>query len=219
MKTKLINTIELEPQSFSKDEYESPSGSSKELPQEWDAYWLKSLSDSNIKQLIPIESGSWLVDIETIKEEELKVILNHELEDVDLLDYKEQIGNICGGIAVKQNGKIIISPTCCGDLANLSEWEEIIDKEDNTWHQLWIGHPWVFYKKSNEFIGFSEYTDFDIGDFKDIAIKHKILKSSLYSEIKLMRESQLKFEKKISTVLKELKINNANEIAKLMLGN
>ena len=219
IRMKLLNTIEIEPWDYAKNEYESPSVSKAENPKGWSDFWYKCISDSNLQNLQPIELGSYLVDINKIGESELKTILKKELKDIDLSDFEEYVGQIVGGIVIVENDKIILEPTCCGDISDIQNWEEIEKSELDKWTQLWIGHPWVFYKKTNNHIALSDYTDYNLEDFKDITEKYKFSEQKLLSEIKSSRNNQIEFEKRISKVLAELKIDNANEIAKLMTGN
>lgn len=138
---KLLNTIEIEPWDYAKNEYESPSVSKVENPKAWSDFWYKCISDSNLQNLQPIELGSYLVDINKIGEPELKTIIEKEIKGVDLSDFQEYVGQIIGGIVVLENEKIVLEPTCCGDISDIHNWEEIGNAELNKWTQLWIGHP------------------------------------------------------------------------------
>ena len=153
----LINTIEISPYDYANAEYEYPNGSSKDFPDEWDEFWKKCLADKNLENLKPIKKGSYLVNVNSIKNSELKEILKNELKEVELDDYEEQVGKICGGIVIKTGGEIRIEPTCCGDIGNLHSWEKIFENMNQDWRQLWIGHPWVFYRVENEMVEFSDY--------------------------------------------------------------
>ena len=216
---KLLNTIEIEPWDYTENEYESPSVSMAENPKAWSDFWYKCISDSNLQNLRPIELGSYLVDINNIGDAELKTILKKELKDVDLSDFQKYVGQIIGGIVIVENDKIIIEPTCCGDISDIQNWEEIENAELERWNQLWLGHPWIFYKRTKNHITFSDYTDYNLEDFKDISEKYKFSEQKLLSEIKSSRNNQIGFEKRVSKILAELKVDNANDIAKLMTGN
>ena len=216
---KLLNTIEIEPWDYTENEYESPSVSITENPKAWSDFWYKCISDSNLQNLRPIELGSYLVDINNIGDAELKTILKKELKDVDLSDFQKYVGQIIGGIVIVENDKIIIEPTCCGDISDIQNWEEIENAELEKWNQLWLGHPWIFYKRTKNHVTFSDYTDYNLEDFIDISEKYKFSEQKLLSEIKSSRNNQIGFEKRVSKVLAELKVDNANDIAKLMTGN
>ena len=214
----LITTIEIDPWDYCKREYEPPEVSREENPKESSVFWYKCISDSNLQNLKPVEPGSYLVDVNDIKDRELKIILEKELYDIDLSDYKEYVGEIIGGVVVKNNNRVIIEPSCCGGLSDIKSWEEIRNIQQNIWTQLWIGHPWLFYKKIMV-IFYSLFSDYNLDDFKDISAKHILPEHILLDEIKTIRICIDRFEKQISKVLKEMSIDNANEIAKLMVGN
>ena len=42
----LQNTLEISPYDFAQNEYESPKKSLEEAPEEWNEFWLKSISES-----------------------------------------------------------------------------------------------------------------------------------------------------------------------------
>lgn len=216
---KLINTIEVSPYDYSEKEYESPKGSSLELPDEWNEFWIKCISDKKLGNLTAIRKGSYLVDIETINDEELEEIVKNELKEVELDDFEEQISKIYGGIVIIENGIPLIEPTCCGDIGNLNEWESIFEDKSSAWHQLWIGHPWLFYKKEKGYVDFSNYTELNLDDFKDIKSKFQFSEEELKKEIERIRIGQNIFENRICEILNKMGINNSERIAKLMTGN
>ena len=176
---KLINTIEINPFDYRNAEYESPNVSLSEFPEQWNEFWRRCLSDKNLGNLCAIRKGSWLVDIETINDNELEEILRNELNKIGLEDFKDRVSIICGGIVVEEGDDLLIEPTCCGDIGNIVEWEGIFESESNDWTQLWIGHPWLFYRKENGYVEFSDYTDLNLEDFKDIKSKFQFLEEAL----------------------------------------
>ena len=215
----LINTIEINPYDYSNKEYEYPNVSLSEFSNEWNEFWLKCISDKNLGNLKAIKKGSYLVDIEIINENELEEILKKELKDVELEDFEEQVGRLCGGIVVSENNMPLIEPTCCGDIGNIKEWESIFEKESKNWTQLWIGHPWIFYKKDNKIIEFSNYTDSNLEDFKDIITVIELSEIEVKTELKKIRKQQNNFECRIRKTLDKMGILNSERISKLMTGN
>lgn len=215
----MINTIEINPYDFANSEYEYPNGSLKELPDEWNKFWKKCLSDKNLENLNPIRKGSYLVDISSIKNSELKEILKSKLKKIEFNKLEEQVGRIYGGIVIKTENKYPIEPTCCGDIGNLYEWEEIFKNGSKDWKQLWIGHPWVFYRMSNDIIEFSDYYEANIEEIKEIKRVLKIPIKDLKEKLKVIRKVQINFEKRIQFVLQEMGIKHSNRVAKLMTGN
>jgi hypothetical protein len=57
----LVPVVELEPGTFSTRERPLPGRSCRELPDQWNRYWLDSLADSGIVGLAPLRPGSWQV--------------------------------------------------------------------------------------------------------------------------------------------------------------
>ncbi|EZH75247.1 hypothetical protein ATO12_00280 [Aquimarina atlantica] len=216
---KLLNTIEIEPWDYTENEYESPDVSRDKNPQKWSEFWYKCISDSNLQNLKPIELGSYLVDIKSIGDSELKIILQKELKGIDISNVKEYIEPLFGGIVIIENDDIIIEPTCCGDISNIRHWEEIENSKLNHWEQLWIGHPWVYCKQNVDSVALSDYTEDCLEDFKELSEKYKFSKQILTAEIKSSRKYLYDFENRITKVLIELGIDNASKIAKLMTGN
>ncbi len=72
---KLLNVIEIQPRDYTENMYESPNTSKIEMPEAWNDFWYKCISDSNLQDLKSIETGSYLVDTNTIGDVELKTIL------------------------------------------------------------------------------------------------------------------------------------------------
>lgn len=219
VRLELINTIEINPYDYSISEYESPNGSSKDLPNEWDKFWRKCLSDRNLQNLKSIRKGSYLVDVSSIKESELIEIIKSELKDVDIDDFEEQVGQICGGIVIRIDNEYPIEPSCCGDIGNINGWKEIIGNSNKDWQQLWIGHPWVFCRIVNDEIEFSDYYEANIEDIENIKAALKIPVKFLKSSLDRITEEQIEFEARIQIALDEMGIKNSKRIAKLMTGN
>lgn len=215
----LINTIEISPYDYANNEYASPNGRLSELPDEWNAFWLKCISDKNLGNLKAIKKGAYLADMDSIGEHELEEILKKELQEVELEEFEDQVSILSGGIAIKENNSVLIEPTCCGDIGNIVGWESIVETESKGWTQLWIGHPWIFYKKDNGFIEFSDYTNANLEDFEATKIVLTIAEVELKSALKKMRKQQNDFEANIRKTLDKMGILHAEGIAKLMTGN
>jgi hypothetical protein len=213
---RLINTIEIRPYDFATAEYEYPKGDSAE---ERDEFWIKCISDKNLGRLKAIEKGSYLVDIRTINDDELAEILKHQLRDVELSEFEEQIGIISGGIVLEENGVIYITPNCCGDIGNIEGWERIFEKRLSEWSQLWIGHPWIYYRNNNGLIEFSDHTESSLEDLKDIKVLIGISEVDLQRKVAGIRKQQDHFEYSIRKALDKMGIENAERISKLMTGN
>lgn len=219
IKIELINTIEINPFDYSSADYEYPSSNSEDFLEERERFRKKCLSDKNLENLKAIKKGSDLVDINSIKNFELKEILKKELSDVDLDDYEEQVGIICGGIVLKAGAEFLIEPSCCGDIGNLSEWEVIFVEPSHDWKQLWIGHPWVYYRMVKDEIEFSDYYEVNIDDVANVKSIFMVSREELKNKIGVIRQEQNYFEIRIQNLLQEMGVKNSKRIAKLMTGN
>ncbi|WP_409416059.1 hypothetical protein [Flavobacterium sp. PS2] len=210
----LINTIEILPSEYSNNDYKSPNTSFLESKLEWYNYWKKCISDSKLTELEPIEKGSFFVDLNTLNDNELKVILLKTLIEIDFENIDDEISHLYGGIVLKLNDQIIIQPNCCCDIGNLSEWLKILISKEDEWHQLWIGHPWVFFKTVDDLIYFSDYTEKNNG--QNLDEKFSIPKGLLEKNLKKIKQEQEEFRTRIERNLIELNIQQPKEIADLL---
>jgi hypothetical protein len=215
----LTNTIELEPYKFSNSEYEFPNDSRKKMPEAWHQFWTSCLSDKNLGHLMPVEKGSYMVDMENITEQDLTTIIENVFEDVYAADYEEQLHALCGGIVLSDNNRTYIEPSCCGDLSDLYGWEKIVEAAPDTWTKLWIGHPWIYYRKQNDMIEFSNYTDNEYKGTEALPVLLSVDETSLQQELERMRNQQLNLEEKTRSVLNSMGVNNAAAIAKIITAN
>lgn len=215
----LILTIEIGPYDFARNDYKSPRISLEEGPEAWNDFWLKSIADSGLGNLKAVKKGSYLVDITTINETELEIILQQQLADVEWEFFEEQIAKLSGGIICKENNQVHIEPMCCGDLGNTKDWEQIIETGSHQWKQLWIGHPWIFYRKNNDIIEFSDYTESNIEDFKDNKPVFFVSETDLKNQLSKIRKQQNVLEHNIQKILEKMDISHSVTIAKMMTGN
>lgn len=198
----LFNVIEIDPFRYSKEEYEIPELSDLSNSEDLHERWQKAIATLNL-DLNPIKRGSYLVDVKNVNDENLKIILNVIFED-DEADGSDFLASFNGGIILKENDEILIEPTCCGDLENLKGWQYIFENNSSEWSQLWIGHPWVFYKKENGKIQFSDYTEYMLSEFKNIQPVFEVYELDLEIEINKMKEQQINFNNRVMKILKEM---------------
>lgn len=199
---KLFSVIEIDPFKYSQEDYEIPDLSDSPTSKEQDERWRKAISTLGLN-LNAIREGSYFVDIETIDDENLKIILKVVFEDVEI-EGTDFLSLFDGGIILKENDEILIEPTCCGDLENLKNWQYIFENNSSEWSQLWIGHPWVFYKKERGKIQFSDYTEQMLSELENIQSVFEIDESDLQIEIGKMKEQQVQFNNRVIKLLKEM---------------
>ncbi|MGD1320443.1 hypothetical protein [Chryseobacterium sp. 2R14A] len=198
----LFNVIEIDPFKYSQEDYEILELSDAPTSKERDERWQKAISslDLNLK---PIQEGSYFVDIETLDDENLKIILKVVFEDVEV-EGTDFLSLFDGGIILKENNKIFLEPQCCADLEDIKNWEYIFENNSLDWSQLWIGHPWIFYKKENEKIQFSDYTENILSEIENIKAVFEINESDLKIEIDKMKMQQRYFNNRVINLLKEI---------------
>lgn len=187
---RLINTLEIYSFDYEEDEYQH--------------------------DLIPIFEDAGLFDITAISDNALTQILKNKLADIDLPDFRDQIIALSGGITLEHNNSFYITPSCCGDISAIHDWEKIPGSQTTGWQQLWIGHPWIYYRKNNACIEFSDYTEDGADALDHLQVRVTVPLSDLKHELAQVRTAQCIFSKRIENALEGLGIPHAAEMAKLM---
>jgi len=213
----LITAIEISPFKYSKEEYELPEIIDLPDSEEWYKRWTTAVSTLDL-DFDTLDKNSYLVDIETIDDKNLQIILEVNLQEIDVDKFEMQMMPFDGGIALKENDQVLITPTCCGDIGNIKEWQKMLENNSTEWSELWIGHPWVFYKKENGKIQFSDYSDSSLNEMESIQPIFEVDGSELKIEIGKIKKQQINFKNRIFNILKKMKIENAEKISELMTG-
>ncbi|WP_411811133.1 hypothetical protein ACLB9Y_13785 [Chryseobacterium scophthalmum] len=214
---KLINAIEIAPLRYSKETHELPEISDYPDPDEWFRKWEEAVSKLNL-DFHAIQKDSYLVDIEAIDDENLQIILETNLQEIDWEEFEDQMIAFDGGIVLKNDGQVLITPTCCGDIGNIKEWKKMLDRKTSDWSEMWIGHPWIFYRKENGKVQFSDFSDVNLNEFIDIKAIFEIDESELKNEFEKVKQHQTNFKNRISNILQKMNIKNAEKISKLITG-
>ncbi|MFK7907806.1 MAG: hypothetical protein AB8B69_21930 [Chitinophagales bacterium] len=146
-KISLIPVIELAPSDFSKIDRTSPSKSHSESPEEWFEYNQKCYVDAGLTDIKPISQASWLVKLEDLSDDNLKIVLKQLYDStVEGFDSIEEIINepdeyapfISGGYLFVVDGVIKSEPGCCSGLETIRDWEDALEYETKT--EVWTGH-------------------------------------------------------------------------------
>jgi len=199
---KLFNVIEINPFTYSQEDYEIPELSDSPSSEERDERWHKAIStiDLNLKL---IREGSYFVNIETIDDENLKIILKIVFDDVDI-EEENYLMLFNGGLLLKKDKQFLLEPQCCADLEDIKNWEYIFENNSSEWTQLWIGHPHIFYRKNEGKIEFSDYTDYMLSELENIQPVFEIDESELKIEMDKMKDQQINFKNRVINLLKDL---------------
>ncbi|WP_209919877.1 hypothetical protein [Chryseobacterium jejuense] len=215
----LINTIEINPLKYSKEDFELPRIADYTNPEEWFLKWTEAASRLTLN-CNEIQKGSNLVNIETIDDESLHTIVAAKLTEVEF-DDPDDIGFVLsfdGGIVLKKDDEVLIEPSCCGDIENIENWEKVVENRSSEWAEIWIGHPWVFFKRENGIISFSDYTEANITDVENVKTKFEVEESVFNEELEKVMYHQIHFKNRISDILKKMNIDNAERISEFMSG-
>lgn len=198
--------IEFNPGDYTDHTYDFPNGSAADFPEEWNTYWQKCLSDSGLGHLKAISPGSYFVDIRQLQANDLQIMLKHLLIDVD--DPINELSPFCGGIVIAFDKEIRITPKCCGDLESVQHWEGISELEPGEWHQLWIGHPWVYVKREQGTVHFSQYTEKNQEDV-ELSTVFTLSEAALSAGIVKIRRELETFTELVRSVLEEMQLTDA----------
>lgn len=201
---KLFNVIEINPFKYSQEDYEIPELSDSSSSEERNDRWQKAIStlDLNLKL---IEEDSYFVDIETIDDENLKIILKIVFDDRDIdIEEENYLMLFDGGILLKKDNELLLEPQCCTDLEDIKNWEYIFKNSSSDWSQLWIGHPWIFYKKENGKIQFSDYTEDLLNEWENRQSVFEVDELDLQIEINKIKERQTHFNDRVIKLLTEI---------------
>jgi hypothetical protein len=157
----LIPVLEMEPFKFAKQTRELPSGTSREVPDEWFHYWSDSLADSGITDLHPLCRGSWHVPTANFDGSgNLQRFLDKTFQDwggIDSLSDPDCEPVLNGGLALRcSSSDVLIEPGCCADLGDACNWKEPAGYRGAEWKMLWIGHPWLSFRYREPWLVLSE---------------------------------------------------------------
>lgn len=217
--TELINTIEINPLKYSKEDFELSGIADYPDPEEWFLKYTETASRLTLN-CNEIRKGSNLVNIENIDDESLQMIVAAKLTEVEFNAPEERgfVLSFDGGIVVKKEDEVLIEPSCCGDLENIENWEKVLEKRSSGWTEIWIGHPWIFYKKENGIISFSDYTEANMNEVKDLKTKFDVKESVFQAGLEKVIHHQIRFKNRILNILKNMNIDNAETISEFMSG-
>lgn len=139
-KLRLVPVVEFEPGAYGSTPQPCTGPWTTE---ESETYWRACLRAGGVVGVDPIAPGSWLVPLVALKSPDLlhRVLQVHFADGVpaDL----DEIGPLCGGLALVDGGEMLVLPTCCGDLGDLDNWRTATEQRTESPEMLWIGHPWL----------------------------------------------------------------------------
>jgi len=149
VKIRLVPVIEMLPEVYGNPDRSLPVDAVGDAYQH---YWSGSMADAGIEGLKPV--GLWHVPIEQLTSLQLLeriVHVNRFDDDAELpggafdrfLDPEERLIAFNGGYALSIDDRIVCTPRCCADLANIEDWQMAADHRQADRVMVWIGHPWI----------------------------------------------------------------------------
>ncbi|MDR6921978.1 hypothetical protein [Chryseobacterium sp. 2987] len=143
MEQQIVELIPVVEISISNEETELPeTGPYWEYQKEWENYnntcnQIAGFSGALKAYLL----GSSLYEPHSISHQDLLNLLKVEMEkqDDEEKSPEELTRSFYGGYILKINGRDILFPQCCSDLTDITEWEDLIDDQENTY--FYCGHP------------------------------------------------------------------------------
>jgi hypothetical protein len=89
-------------------------------------------------------------------------------------------------------------------MGNIKGWEDLLKNESTRWTELWIGHPWVYYRRNNECVEFSEYTESTPKDLSAMEVLVSVPLAELQRELRKVRKQQNDLEVRIQKTLEKM---------------
>lgn len=173
---------------------------------------------NNIERLD--EHGYSSIKMSDINDADLKILVEKELQDAEMAENgTEAIGRFCGGIVII-NDKEVIHHQCCGSISDYKNWVEFLEESPTEWAQIWIGHPWIYGRISNNIIELSDYIE-HTGALKpeNLRIKTKIdvsiFKTALAAAVARIAEIKARILAILLVEMPEIAV----EVANLLIDN
>jgi hypothetical protein len=173
---------------------------------------------NNIERLD--EYGYSSIKMSDINDADLKILVEKELQDAEMVENGiEGISRFCGGIVII-NDKEVIHHQCCGGISDYKNWVEFLEESPSEWTEIWIGHPWIYGRISNNIIELSDYIE-HTGALKpeNLRIKTKIDVSTFKTALDIAVLQIAEIKARILAILLVEMPEIAVEVANLLIEN
>ena len=167
------------------------------------------------------EASKFHFDISELCDSDIDKILTER--NIKRIKSNSKVSPLSGGIAVIENNIPVIEPTCCNDLQSINVWEAVLKSDQNRWRQLWIGHPWIYYKVIEDLVYFSDYTESGKEEYmereqSDIEPIRVITILELKNQLSKMRIELNNFKLKLTSKLESIGITSYNGFVNDLVG-
>lgn len=88
----------------------------------------------------------------------LDLFIQGHVSGVKAEQYEEKIAPLDGGLRVEGKDGVI-EHQCCSEFDDYMTWEFILDKQATHWTEIWIGHPWIYYRIDGRWVYLSDYCE------------------------------------------------------------
>lgn len=108
--------------------------------------------------LMENERGDPELLLSMLSDQLLDSFIHGHIAGVEPAYYEEKIVPLDGGLRIEEAGEII-EHQCCSEFDDYMIWEFILDKQATDWTEIWIGHPWIYYRVDGPWIYLSDYCE------------------------------------------------------------
>lgn len=162
----------------------------RDHPAIWDDYFQRCMADAGFSGVRTIQPGSCFVAVAGLLDTALlDRLIRDRLADSGWPGFEEpeadadgetdgetdraessevNVVSFSGGLALCVDGEPVITPSCCGDLGNLTSWEEALQTRPSE-GKLWIGHPDIEVSFSERSVVLRETSEY--GDEPDLLVE------------------------------------------------
>lgn len=170
----------------------------------------------NSLSLAYVNNEAYELDIAKIPDDFLlPIIVNHIKDDLENNEI-DAIQPLDGGLRIDANGSSI-EWTCCEDITDFYHWETTLNQSDCEWTNLWIGHPWIFFRIRNQTIEFSNYSDISEASGQKLEVVMKLDYDEFQKQLQTKLIEMSIFKEKIKQVILQSQLTNKELIISQLL--
>jgi hypothetical protein len=129
--------------------------------QDYSDFAIEIFKKNGIEHIEELDSHAYSsIKISDINDDDLKILIEKELEDAEIsANGTEIVGPFEGGMVIISENGAVINHKCCGSIADYQNWIEILEEKPKSWKQIWIGHPWIYARINDNVLQLSNYTE------------------------------------------------------------
>ena len=164
--------------------------------------------------LLKVDNYNNEVLISKVSDELIEKTIESHIDEIESNNYEEELVPLDGGLRIEHND-LIIEHQCCSELNDYQNWEKVLIERSNNWKEIWIGHPTIFYRLTDDKIEFSEYYD-DNPASNDITTKMVFEKADFFDQLTQSLAELKSFKERVYQIIDNGNYEN-KEILKLGL--